>query len=64
MIDGAYHVLEEDNKLKQNQTIYVRFLPPIYLDQLTKEAEKVINKTVQAQIQHEIDEIHRKNQTV
>lgn len=64
MIDGSYRVMEEDNKLKPNQTIYIRFLPPIYLDQLTKEAEKVINKTVRDEIQLEIDKIHRNNQSV
>lgn len=59
MIDGAYKVLEEDGKLKENQTIYLRFLPPIYLDQLTKEEEKVIHKTVRAQIQAEMAKIHQ-----
>lgn len=61
MIEGAYRVLEEDNKLKANQTIYLRFLPPIYMDQLTKEEAKVIHKTVRAQIEAEIEKIHQKS---
>lgn len=59
MIDGAYHVLEGEGRLKNNQTIYIRFLPPIQLDQLTKEEEKVIHKTVRARIQAEIEALHR-----
>lgn len=54
MIEGAFRVLEEDNKLKPNETIYLRFLPPVYMDQLSKEKEKVIHKTVRQEIADEI----------
>ncbi|MFB0957874.1 MAG: lysophospholipid acyltransferase family protein [Clostridiaceae bacterium] len=58
MIDGAYRVFEGEGKLKENQTIYMKFLPPIYLDQLTKEEEKVIHKTVRHMIEEEIRLLH------
>lgn len=59
MIDGAYNVLEGEGKLKNNQTIYMKFLEPIHLDQLSKEEEKVIHKTVRALIENEITLLHR-----
>ncbi|WFF71578.1 lysophospholipid acyltransferase family protein [Proteiniclasticum sp. QWL-01] len=58
MIDGAYRVFEGEGKLQENQTIYMKFLPPIYLDQLTKEEEKVIHKTVRHMIEEEIRLLH------
>lgn len=59
MIEGAFRVLEEENKLKENQTIHVHFFPPIYLDQLTREEEKVIHKTVREMIIQKIEEVHQ-----
>lgn len=59
MIDGAYNVLEGEGKLKNDQIIYMKFLPPIHLDQLSKEEEKVIHKTVRALIEKEIRELHQ-----
>lgn len=58
MIDGAYNVLEGEGKLQENQTIYMKFLPPIYLDQLSKEEEKVIHKTVRQLLVDEIAALH------
>ena len=52
-------MLEGEGKLKNNQTIYMKFLEPIHLDQLSKEEEKVIHKTVRALIENEITLLHR-----
>lgn len=57
MIEGAYHMLEEDRKLKNNQTVYMKFLEPVYLDKLTKEEEKVIHKTVKSRIEQEVHQV-------
>ena len=59
MIDGAYKVLEGEGKLQENQTIYLKFLPPIYIDQLSKEESKVIHKTVRQLLVDEITAIHK-----
>lgn len=58
MIDGAYRVFEGKGKLQENQTIYLKFLPAIYLDQLSKEETKVIHKTVRQLLVNEISALH------
>ena len=58
MIDGAYQVFEGEGKLQENQTIYLKFLPAIYLDQLSKEEAKVIHKTVRQLLVDEISALH------
>lgn len=59
MIDGAYKVLEGEGKLQENQTIYLKFLPTIFLDQLSKEEAKVIHKTVRQMLVDEIAALHK-----
>ncbi len=58
VIQGAYKVLEEENRIKMNETVYVSYLPAIDLSTLSKEEQKVIHHTLRAEMQTEVDRIH------
>lgn len=58
VIEGAYKVLEAENRIRVNETVHLKYLPPIHLDQLPKEAMKEIHVTLRTKMQDEVDRIH------
>lgn len=62
VIDGAYKILEEDNRINEHQLVNIVYLPPIYLDQLSREEAKVIHVTLRQQMEDTIHELHQKRQ--
>lgn len=57
VIQGAYKVLEEENRIRVNETVHLKYMPPIFLDQLSKEEVKRINVTLRDEMQDEVDRI-------
>ena len=59
MIDKAYKVLEEDNRVKENVEIYFKVLEPIYINELSSEEQKNISSIVKNKIQVELDKLNK-----
>lgn len=62
VIQGAYKVLEEENRIRVNETVYIHYMPPLYLDGLSKDEMKKINVTLRSEMQDEVDRIFHKEE--
>ena len=55
VVNDAYKVFEETYRVKPNVPVHLKFLPPIYLNDLTPEEEKNIDQILSERIQKELD---------
>lgn len=55
VVNDAYRVFEETYRVKPNVPVHLKFLPPIYLSEMTSEEEKNIDVLLTEKIQNELD---------
>lgn len=55
VVNDAYKVFEETYKVKPHQRVHLKFLPPIYMDELNKEEQKDIDVLLKNRIQEELN---------
>lgn len=60
VVNDAYKVFEDTYKVTPNVKVNLKFLPPIYMDQLSKEDAKRIDEIVKEKIQVELDLFNEK----
>lgn len=56
--NNTYKVFEEHYRVQPDVDVYMGFLPPIHMDQLTKEEQKNIDAYVKERIQAKLDELN------
>jgi 1-acyl-sn-glycerol-3-phosphate acyltransferase len=58
VVNDAYKVFEDTSKVTPGVDVYLKFLPPIYLDELSEEDAKNIDQVLKDVIQKELDRLN------
>lgn len=61
VVNDAYKVFEDTGRVTPNVDVHLKFLPPVYLNQLSEEDEKNIDLYLKEMIQKELDQFNRTN---